>query len=172
MTKPMMDLPMNTKSDKCGCGGPPAFIDTPCPKCGEKGARVKAGTVRYHLRDEFRTDAVDKIYGLCMSSDCEVSWYAQDGSHHFSIDQTETQIWTKKDADPVMACYCNDITREQVAWAINRKGLRTMEEIILHYRDEMQSMCAVKNPMGRCCSEHFEKMIAEELLESLRCKCT
>lgn len=171
MTKPMMDLPMNTRSESCGCGGPPEYVETPCPKCGEKGARVKAGTVRFHLRDEFRGDVVDKIYGLCLSPDCDVSWYAQDGSHAFSTEQTDTQIWTKKDADPQMACYCNGITREMVAFGVSRKGLRTMEEIILLHRDKMERACAAKNPSGRCCQEHFEKMIAEELLESMRCKC-
>jgi len=169
--KPLMDLPMDTKNHACTCGGPAQFIETTCPGCNEKGARVKAATVRYHLKDTFRTDTTDKIYGLCLSPDCEVSWYAQDGTHHFTTQQTDTQIWAKADADPIMACYCNEITRPMVADAVGKKGLRGMEEIILHYRDEMKSMCAVKNPMGRCCSEEFEKMIAEELEAYLRCNC-
>jgi len=155
----MMDLPMDTKNHKCTCGGPPAFIETPCPGCGEKGARVKSGTVRYQLKDEFRKDAADKIYGLCISPDCKVSWYAQDGSHHFTTAQAGTPIWTKTDADPVMACYCNKITQPMVAEAVKEHGLTDMETIILHYRDKMESMCAVKNPSGRCCSEEFDKMI-------------
>ena len=170
MTKPMMDLPMNTKSDTCGCGGPPSHVDVPCPSCGAKGMRVKAGTVRYHLNEEFRGDA-EGIYGLCLSADCEVSWYAQDGSHHFTTAQTETPIWTKDGADPVYACYCNEITRDMVRYCVSRKGMRTPEEIYAHYLDgEPVCACAARNPSGQCCNETFEKMIGEELMETLRCK--
>jgi len=171
MTKPMMDLPMNTKSPTCGCGGPPKFIETTCPKCGEKGMRVRAGTVRYLLKDDFREDVQDKIYGLCLSPDCETSWYSQDGSHSFTTEQTDTPIWTKTGADPVYICYCNEITREMVADAVAKKGLRSYEEIVLHYRDEISSTCAVKNPSGQCCVDAFEKVIAEELKAYLKCNC-
>ncbi len=169
--KPMMDLPMDTKNHSCSCGGPAEFVEAQCPTCGEKGARVKVGTVRYHLHTELRADATDKIYGLCLSPDCNVAWYAQDGSHHFTTSQTDTPIWAKADAAPVMACYCNEITKEMVADAVSKKGLRGMEEIILHYRDEMKSMCAVKNPMGRCCTDAFEAMLAEALKDYLACNC-
>lgn len=170
--KAMMDLPMDTKNRDCTCGGPPKVIETPCPLCGKKGRRVKAGTVRYLLKGEFTKDATDRIYGLCLSPECEVAWYAQDGSHHFTTRQTETPIWTKKDADPVYVCYCNEITEPMVAQAVDKKGLRTIEEITLHYRDEMKCTCALKNPTGQCCNEHFDKVIAEVLREYLGCRCT
>lgn len=172
MPKSMMDLPMDTKNRDCTCGGPAKQIETPCPECGEKGERVKAGTVRYLLRDTFRAEAVDTIYGLCLSPECSVSWYAQDGSHHFGIDQTDTPIWTKKGADPAYVCYCHEITAPMIAQAIDKKGLRTVEEIVLHYRGEMTCTCAVKNPSGQCCFEYFEQVIGEALKEYLSCRCT
>ncbi|MDC0336214.1 (2Fe-2S)-binding protein [Pseudodesulfovibrio sp.] len=170
--KPMMDLPMDTKNKECSCGGPPKFIETECPECGEKGMRVKAGTVRYLLYNAYRDKVNDKIYGLCLSPDCSVAWYAQDGSHHFTTGDTTTPIWTKTDADPKYVCYCHEITSPMIAQAIDRKGLRSIEEIILHYRDEMKCSCAVKNPSGQCCFEEFEKIIAEALREYLGCRCT
>ena len=172
MPKPMMDLPMDTKNRQCGCGGPPKILEAVCPGCNEAGRRVKAGTVRFLLKEAFRGEAISPIYGLCLSPHCAVAWYAEDGTHHFTTAQTDTVIWTKADADPVMACYCNDITRPMVAEAISKKGLRTMEEIIGHYRGEARMACATRNPSGQCCSEAFEQMIKEELLEYLRCPCT
>lgn len=169
--KTMMDLPMDTKNRECGCGGPPEFVDTPCPGCGEKGVRVKAGTVRYLLKNEHRGDAVEKIYGLCLAPQCDVAWYAQDSSHHFTTSQTDTPIWTKADAETVYACYCNEITKDMVDEAVARKGLRTMEEIVGHYRGQMQMACATKNPTGRCCEEHFNAMIAAALRSFLECNC-
>lgn len=167
MSKSTMDLPMNTKNENCGCGGPPTHIDEPCPVCSEKGMRVKAATVRYHLYEAFRDDA-DGIYGLCLSPCCEVAWYAQDGSHHFTTEQTATPIWTKKGADPEYACYCNEITRDMVSHCVSVKGMRTMEEIFAHYLDEEPvCACAVKNPSGQCCTETFEKMISEELEKTI-----
>ena len=161
MTKPMNDLPMDTKNRDCTCGGPPECIETVCPKCGEKGVRVKSGTVRYLLDDEHRIAVTDKIYGLCLTPDCAVSWYAQGGSHFFTTDQTATPIWTKADVDPIMACYCNEITKNMVFDAVKTNGLNDMQDIIEHYRGKMKSMCAVKNPMGKCCSESFNTMIKE-----------
>lgn len=172
MTKPMMDLPMDTKNRECGCGGPPKVIETPCPECGAQGMRVKAGTVRYHLREAHRDKAVEKIYGLCLSPDCAVAWYAQDGTHHFTTDQTDTPIWTKTGADPKYVCYCNEITAPMIAEAIDRKGLRTMDEIVAHYRGEMQCACATRHPSGQPCCDEFEEVIREALVEYLNCRCT
>lgn len=171
MTKPLMDLPMNTRSENCGCGGPPKTVAVDCPHCGEKGLRVKAGTVRYHLKDEFRSDATEKIYGLCLSDDCPVTWYGQEGTHHFTLEHTDTPIWTKNGADPVYACYCNKITREMVERAVSVKGLRTVEEITAHYADDPRCTCATSNPSGQCCEEFFQAMIGEALREYLKCNC-
>lgn len=161
MTKPMFDLPMDTKNRNCGCGGPPTHVEPPCPVCGVSGMRVKGGTVRYLLKGDFTREAVATIYGLCLTPDCDVSWYAQDGSHHFTTEQASVPIWTKADADPVYACYCNDITREMVEDAVRDHDLKTWESIVEHYRDELVCTCAVKNPSGQCCSEVFEKMIRD-----------
>ena len=169
MSKPLMDLPMDTKNHSCGCGGPASHVKTACPACGETGMRVKAATVRYHLHDEQRDAVTDRIYGLCLSPDCDVSWYAQEKDHHFTVAQTDTPLWTKKGADPVYACYCNEITKQMVEDAVAKKGLRGMEEIILHYRDTMKRACAATNPSGQCCEESFEAMIAEALKSHLKC---
>lgn len=171
MTKPLMDLPMDTKNHDCGCGGPARYVETVCPECGETGLRVKAATVRYHLHEKLRADVTDRIYGLCLKPTCTVAWYAQDADHAFTTKQTDTPIWTKADASPVMACYCNEITRDMVYKAVAKKGLRTMEEIVGHYRDEMKRACAASNPSGQCCSESFEAMIGEALKEYLKCNC-
>lgn len=171
MTKPLMDLPMDTKNHDCGCGGPAKHVETVCPTCGEVGLRVKAATVRYHLHDDLREEVTDRIYGLCLTPTCEVAWYAQEEDHAFTTKQTETPIWTKAGASPVMACYCNEITREMVSHAVKVKGLRTMEEIILLHRDEISRACAANNPSGQCCQEHFEKMIGEELTDYIKCNC-
>lgn len=159
MPKTMLDLPMDTKNRECGCGGPPEYIETPCPACGEKGMRVKSGTVRFLLDQDKRDQAVEKVYGLCLSPECEVSWYAQDATHHFTTSDTSTPIWTKKDADPVYACYCNKITEQMVHDAVKEHGYRDMEQVINFYRGKMKSSCAVKNPSGKCCSEPFAQMI-------------
>ncbi len=133
--------------------------------------RVRVGTVRYLLRDEFRDDVTDKIYGLCLSADCKVSWYAQDGSHSFTTDQTDTPIWTKTGADPEYVCYCHGITRPMIADAVGKKGLRSIDDIIKLYCDEVKCSCATNNPSGQCCFEYFEKVIAEELKDYLGCNC-
>lgn len=171
MTKSPMDLPMDTKNHECKCGGPAKHVETRCPQCGETGLRVKAATVRYHLHDTLRDTVADRIYGLCLEPSCEVAWYGQDEDQVFTTKQTDTPIWTKNDASEVMACYCNEITRDMVQKAVRQKGLRTMEDIILHYRDESKCTCAASNPSGQCCNEPFEAMIAESLKGFLKCNC-
>jgi bacterioferritin-associated ferredoxin len=163
------DLPMDTKNRDCTCGGPAKFVATSCPECGAQGMRVRAGTVKYLLHIMAREKAVDRIYGLCLTPDCSVSWYAQDGSHSFSVDDTDTPIWTKAGAEPVYACYCNEITRQMVIDAVEKKGLRTLEEIVAHYKGKTQTACAMKNPSGKCCEETFNAMITEALTNYLGC---
>lgn len=159
--KPMTELPMDTSGSSCG--GPPVLTETRCPRCGEKGRHVKSGTVRYLLNKEYKHDVTDKAYGLCLTSDCDIAWYAQDGSHHFTTGQAGTSIWTKNDTDPVMACYCNEITRQMVFDAVRNEELHDMQSIIIHYRGDIQSKCAVRNPEGRCCTEAFNSMINEAM---------
>ena len=154
---------MDTRNQKSSCGGPPEYVDTECPHCGEKGLRVKSGTVRYLLNKEHRDKAKAKTYGLCLTPDCDVAWYAEGETHHFITEQTYTPIWTKDNADPVMACYCNEITKEMVATAVKQHGLHDMVSIITHYRGKVDSKCAVRNPAGRCCTEGFNAMIQEAL---------
>lgn len=105
--------------------------------------------------------ATAEQYGLCLTSDCDVAWYAEDASHHFTTKQTDTQIYTKENASSVMACYCSEITRDMVFEAVRDHGLREMVSIIKHYRGEVKSKCAVRNPEGRCCTEGFNAMIQE-----------
>jgi len=164
MSKPMLDLPMDTKNHSCTCGGPASHLEEKCPGCGQSGMRVKGGTVRYLLKGEHTKEAESKIYGLCLSPDCKVAWYAQDGSHHFTTQQASVPIWTKLDADPVYACYCNEITRPMVEEAVREHGLTSWESIVDHYRDDNICTCALKNPSGKCCSEAFEEMIAEVVI--------
>ena len=165
MTKTMHTLPMDTRDSESSCGGPPEYIDTNCPQCGKPGRRVKRGTVRHLLNKEFKGRVQDNVYGLCLSADCDVAWYAQAGTHHFKTNQIDTSIWTKSDTAPVMACYCNEITKEMVFEGVHEHGLHNMQSIIRHFRGEIQSKCAVRNPEGRCCTEAFNVMIKEAQAE-------
>lgn len=161
--KTMTELPMDTRGQEGGCGGPPVYVDTPCPRCGETGRKVKPGTVRRLLHGEHKPAARAGAYGLCLTPDCGVAWYATEDNHHFTTAQTDTRIYTKADADPVMACYCSEITRDMVFDAVRDHGLRDMVAIITHYRGEVKSKCAARNPEGRCCTEGFNAMIREAL---------
>lgn len=160
----MIPLQMDTTEQESSCGGPPVYVDAPCPKCAEKGQRVKSGTVKALLNKSHRADVKDKTYGVCMTPDCDVSWYANDGTHHFTIADTATQIWTKSDAKETMACYCNEITKQMVTRAVKDHGLNDMVSIIKHYRGAVVSKCAVRNPAGRCCTEGFNQMINEAMV--------
>ncbi|MDA0525373.1 (2Fe-2S)-binding protein [Methanococcoides alaskense] len=132
--------------------------EVPCPICDKTGVPVETLTVEQMVKEEL----VDKVsvddHWLCMSEECEVSYYTGSGTK-FNKEDIKVPLWFKKDADPKYACYCNNITEEQVIDAVANKGLGNMRDIIVSINGKARIRCKTNNPTGKRCTKVFSEAI-------------
>ena len=135
------------------------LVAPPCPRCNQRGILVRNLTVRSLLIPETKKRVMDIAYYLCMSSDCEVSYYSKSPNEVFTTKDIKVPIWYKANAFPKYACYCNKITKEEAINAVKKTGLTEMEEIIKFLRGKVKCACAAMNPSGQCCTPLFPEAI-------------
>ena len=77
--------------------------------------------------------------------------------------QVKVPIWFKKDADPKYACYCNEVTEEQVIEAVVKLGAKTVKEVNAITGAMKNSNCKENNPLGVCCHKIIQEAIDKGL---------
>ena len=131
-----------------------------CPKCKNSGLMVRNLTVKILLTSKAKEKFEESAsHYLCMDSGCPISYYGIGGNYHFEIADLKVPMWYKKNADPIFACYCNNITRDEVLEFVKQTGIHEMNKIIIRLRGKVKSACVAKNPTGRCCNEYFNELI-------------
>ena len=81
----------------------------------------------------------------------------------FNKQQLKIPIWFKKDANPKYACYCSEVTEEQVINAVIKEGATNMKEVLKITGAMKNSQCQKKNPLGRCCHQIIQDAIDKGL---------
>ena len=154
------------KMSCCGNDAEPSSVvrkDNMCPVCKEKGTLVKNLTVKHMVLDELMDQVGDKDYYLCMSEDCDVTYYNTESGFKFNKQQVKVPLWFKKDADPKYACYCSKVTEEQVINAVIKDGATNMQEVLKITGAMSNSQCQKKNPLGKCCHKIIQDAIDKGL---------
>jgi bacterioferritin-associated ferredoxin len=122
-----------------------------CPICEKQGTLVKNITVKHMAIDELTEQVCDNDYFLCMSEECDVTYYNTEFNIKFNKQQVKVPIWFKKDANPKYACYCSKVTEEQVIDSVIKDGAVNMKEVLKITGAMSDSQCQKKNPLGKCC---------------------
>ena len=135
---------------------------TVCPICGNRGEHVETITVKHLTKKEKIEDIIDENYLLYMNKDCDVAYFTESEAK-FKTSDLKVPIWFKKDADPKYACYCNEITEEQVIETVVSTGTDNMKDVMTAIKGKVKSQCKVKNPLGKCCTQAFNEAIRKGL---------
>jgi hypothetical protein len=135
-----------------------------CPECGSTGKQIPEKAVKANLKKEVRSGLLMEDIYLCPHEDCSTSYYSGDHSKIFHLADLKKPLWYKKNSDPVIACYCNNITENQVVDAVENFNLTSWQEIVLHYQEKTLCICKKINPSGECCTEFFYSIINNTLL--------
>lgn len=116
------------------------------------------------VRDDL-ADRVDKnaAYVLCLDRTCDVVYYDQNSAFQFYQKDINVPVWFKMNADPKYACYCNQITEDQVIKVVSENNMTDMPEIMKFLRGTIKSQCEIKNPAGKCCTQAFHEAIQKGL---------
>ena len=78
------------KMSCCGNGAEPGNIlknTNLCPVCKRQGTLVKNITVKHMVHDELTDQVGEKDYNLCMSEDCDVTYYNTESNVNFNKQQ-------------------------------------------------------------------------------------
>ncbi|KGK99712.1 hypothetical protein LI82_00360 [Methanococcoides methylutens] len=129
-----------------------------CPVCCTIGQPVENVTVRHLVKKELMLSVDDNSYWLCLDEDCDVAYYTETKAM-FRKDDLKVPLWFKRDADPKYACYCNEITEEQVIETVVNTGIDSMKDIINAIKSKANAQCRVRNPAGKCCTKAFNEAI-------------
>ena len=150
----------------CNCGGKcgtPSNERTKCPVCGKEAIMVTIPLVMNLIKTDKKEQIIkDDKYFLCMDGDCPVSYFNKKGKPVFKAEDVKVPLWYKKGASKKIACYCNNITFDQVREQA-RAGKKIWKEIVGAYRKTPMCNCAKLNPLGICCTPVFYGIVNEEL---------
>ncbi len=126
-----------------------------CPICGKKGQRVSYKTVHNLVRE--KESLVDEDYNICMTADCAVVYYCD--TNTISQSEMTVPVWFKKGANPVILCYCSNLTDEDLRRASEKLESHDFDEIIKHLGGMENCDCEQNNPTGKCCIETMRSFV-------------
>lgn len=134
-----------------------------CPVCHSMGQGVGRSAVEHLVKDEDRLQAADDEYRICLDESCGVVYYSLEKGIIFTKDQVRVPIWFKEGAYPRYACYCSQVTEDQVIDAVIRQGARTVRDVNRLTGAMKNSNCKEKNPLGICCHGIIQAAIEKAL---------
>lgn len=155
-------------SNSCGCSCKGACDNETlkCPVCGKDAVKVTMPLVDNLLKPDKKNEFVkDDKYFLCMDSECQVSYFNRKGKPVFMAVDLKVPLWYKKDAKKRIACYCNNITFDQVREQVIEGGKKSWKEIVGAYRKNPICKCNLLNPTGKCCTSAFYDVVNKALKE-------
>lgn len=154
---------MDSSENCCCCQGASdqEAANGTCPVCKNGGIAVANVTVGKLVRDEYQSLVASDGYRICMESSCSVVYFSDDGTKRFTKDQVRVPIWFKDGADPKYACYCSEVTEQQVLDAVHTLPSDSLSEIIKATGAMKNSNCLERNPLGVCCHAIIEEAIAK-----------
>jgi Zinc binding domain len=153
---------MDCGCTNCSCDDK-EIITSLCPECASTGNLVPEKAVKANLKKEFSGIITNKNIYLCQDTDCRTSYYSKDYSLKYSVSDLKRPLWYKKGSEPVIACYCNNITEDQVISAVENHNLESWKDIVLHYQEKTLCACRKLNPTGQCCTDFFYSIINKTL---------
>ena len=152
---------------KCGCNNTQESEKGNCPVCTASAQRVTNITVKNFLKKELRTNIKqDDIFFLCLNKDCDVSSFNTSDNSFFHVNDIIKPLWYKTKTTEKIACYCNNITFEQVKEQVLLHNKTNWKDIVESYKKKAICACDKLNPTGNCCTEVFYDIINKTLIEA------
>ncbi|MBL4706469.1 MAG: hypothetical protein JKY54_18215 [Flavobacteriales bacterium] len=123
-----------------------------CPYCYSDGRKVKATTMRHHLKYPYSGDKLLERFHYCTEHDCAVAYFGPSKIYLVSKLQTHNQI--KQNT----VCYCFGITESQFL-EFKSEGVESLFFDQLDYLAEVGNCkCILKNPAGTGCLKTFKSL--------------
>ena len=98
-----------------------------------------------------------------MNEECDIVYFSTNLNVSYSKQQIKVPIWYKKDANPKYICYCNQVTEQQIIYAVLDDGAKNIKDIIRLTGAMKNGKCEINNPLGKCCSPFIQETINKAL---------
>jgi len=133
-----------------------------CPKCSQKGSKVKLDTPRVILKETLQANIQEGIeYNWCKNPECEVSYFSSDTEHYFLTKDLKVRATVKDKSLDVHVCYCFNHTRQSVLDELRDTGESTVIEDIKAKMKDPGCFCETSNPQGACCLANNKAWLEE-----------
>lgn len=149
-----MDLTISSSCNGCSSDD---RIGSRCPVCKNQGREVPIITVE-SLVHNFKNEAIGNFM-VCMNHKCDVVYYNTKANILYKKDLVKVPVWFKDGAEPKYACYCSNVTEEQIIEAVVAKGAKTVKDVNKLTGAMKEANCKVKNPLGICCHQTIQGII-------------
>ncbi|MCW8899347.1 MAG: hypothetical protein OQK95_01595 [Gammaproteobacteria bacterium] len=119
-----------------------------CPENQLKYVQVPVKTMLHHLKEPWKYYFKDQAYYFCTDTDCDVAYFAEDGS---VINKTELRTalaGTEKYEDKVI-CFCFGVTLQDA------KANPGIKAFVMQHTKLGTCDCETRNPSGHCCLKNF-----------------
>ena len=150
---------------QCGCSCSCSNLKTaPCPVCKNEAAGVEFKTVNNLVKPDKKSliKENDDLF-LCMDRDCNTSYFNRKGDLVLSAEDLKVPLWYKSKEVKKTACYCNNISFDQVREQVTVNGKTIWRDIVSAYRKNPICKCDLLNPAGSCCTEAFYAVVNDAL---------
>jgi len=130
-----------------------------CPFCSNSGVAVSTVTVKHLVKQNIQIISEINNFRICMNPECDIVYYCRIPEISFVKNQIRVPVWFKLDADPKYACYCSQVTEQQVLDAVRNHGAKTVNDINRITGAMEVSNCIQNNPLGICCHKIIQSCI-------------
>ncbi|MHA1800748.1 MAG: hypothetical protein ACTSWJ_03310 [Candidatus Heimdallarchaeaceae archaeon] len=132
-----------------------------CPECGTKGQKVANFTVQRIVKKQFKEIISSNDFHLCKDAICETGYFNNEIGKTIHRSDLKKPLWYKEGADPKLACYCTNITEDDIIKTVIETGLKSMRHIMFYLSGRLGNTCKYRNPQGICCEDIFNSMITK-----------
>ena len=130
-----------------------------CPKSGERGQAVNNATVKSTLAVTLHR-VQDVTHRFCPDPDCDVVYFAEDGSELFFAHELRERVYQKEPhVDDVLVCYCFFHTLGDIRNSVNNAGESPIVADIKTGIKQGKCACDWRNPQGNCCLGNVLKIV-------------
>lgn len=146
----------------CNTGPRKKNTNVLCPKCNGEGIVVQSITPKNLIKDDVHHQVrADLTYKYCKNENCDASYFTEDKSHYFTINDLRERPTLKDKGLDVKVCYCFGHTRQSVLSELKATGQSTVLEDIKSKMKDPGCFCEVSNPQGSCCLGNVTAWIKE-----------
>ena len=130
-----------------------------CPQCGSKGQSIDNATIKSLIAVTLHR-VKDVKHRFCAEADCEVAYFAEDGSETFYTHELRERVYQKEpEAPDVLVCYCFFHTLGDIHKSVTDEGNSPIVDDIKSGIKQGHCACDWRNPQGNCCLGNVTQIV-------------